>query len=85
MERDTDKFYLDIRFSKESLYKMTRALVLLQGRFLDSYYHADAQFKEHTNPVQFLVELPTGKKAEFETMTGFQLEMPPQIQGSSDL
>jgi hypothetical protein len=82
MTKETEKYDLEIRFSKEALYKMTRALVLLDGRFLDSYYRADPQFKEHTNPVQFKIELPIGCKAEFEAATGFTLEQPPQIQGS---
>ena len=66
------------RYNEKCLGKITYALVALRGKLLSSYVD-DSGYSKGKALVTMRIELPMGKKDEFEQMTGFPLTKPPQV------
>lgn len=65
------------RHNEKCLGKITYALIELGGKMLSVYI--DGSYAKGKAPILMRIELPMGKKDEFETMTGFPLTKPPEI------
>ena len=65
------------RHNEKCLGRIAYALVELNGKMLSA--HVDEGYTKGKQPISMRIELPMGKQAEFETMTGFPLTKPPQV------
>jgi len=66
------------RHNEKCLGKILYALIELKGQML-SVQVDKGRFAKGKAPVTMRIELPFGKKEEFEAMTGFPLTRPPEV------
>lgn len=66
------------RHNEKCLGRIAYALVELRGKML-SVYVDNSGYAKGKALVMMRIELPMGKKEEFETMTGFPLTKPPRV------
>lgn len=72
----------ECRMSKDSLYSVLYAVIMLGGSIPSTFEIGCKRLtaKQNSRHYCFLkIKLPTGKKVLFEEMTRYKLEVPPQV------